>query len=199
MRGTIVASRVKYEVPTWNKIYDSLLNQSQKIQKQTEKIDLILGISKGGLIPARILADFLQVSEIITIQVKFYIGIAQTHDEPIIIQPLTVNLSGKKILIVDDIADTGKSLKIVIEHLESLGITEIKTATLYFNNRSVIKPDFYEEITDKWVVFPWEIKETVQKIVKEHKSKRESKREIKLLIESGLPEQTAEKVIKIVQ
>ncbi|MDI9577240.1 MAG: phosphoribosyltransferase [Thermoproteota archaeon] len=194
-----MASRVKYEVPTWNKIYDSLLNQSQKIQKQTEKIDLILGISKGGLIPARILADFLQVSEIITIQVKFYIGIAQTHDEPIIIQPLTVNLSGKKILVVDDIADTGKSLKIVIEHLESLGITEIKTATLYLNNRSVIKPDFYEEITDKWVVFPWEIKETVQKIVKEHKSKRESKREIKLLIESGLPEQTAEKVIKIVQ
>lgn len=199
MRGTIVASRFKYEVPTWNKIYDSLLNQSQKIQKQTEKIDLILGISKGGLIPARILADFLQVSEIITIQVKFYIGIAQTHDEPIIIQPLTVNLSGKKILVVDDIADTGKSLKIVIEHLESLGITEIKTATLYLNNRSVIKPDFYEEITDKWVVFPWEIKETVQKIVKEHKSKRESKREIKLLIESGLPEQTAEKVMKIVQ
>lgn len=199
MRGTIVASRVKYEVPTWNKIYDSLLNQSQKIQKQTEKIDLILGISKGGLIPARILADFLQVSEIITIQVKFYIGIAQTHDEPKIIQPLTVNLSGKKILVVDDIADTGKSLKIVIEHLESLGITEIKTATLYLNNRSVIKPDFYEEITDKWVVFPWEIKETVQKIVKEHKSKRESKREIKLLIESGLPEQTAEKVMKIVQ
>lgn len=199
MRGTIVASRFKYEVPTWNKIYDSLLNQSQKIQKQTEKIDLILGISKGGLIPARILADFLQVSEIITIQVKFYIGIAQTHDKPIIIQPLTVNLSGKKILVVDDIADTGKSLKIVIEHLESLGITEIKTATLYLNNRSVIKPDFYEEITDKWVVFPWEIKETVQKIVKEHKSKRESKREIKLLIESGLPEQTAEKVMKIVQ
>lgn len=199
MRGTIVASRFKYEVPTWNKIYDSLLNQSQKIQKQTEKIDLILGISKGGLIPARILADFLQVSEIITIQVKFYIGIAQTHDEPIIIQPLTVNLSGKKILVVDDIADTGKSLKIVIEHLESLGITEIKTATLYLNNRSVIKPDFYEEITDKWVVFPWEIKETVQKIVKEHKSKRERNREIKLLIESGLPEQTAEKVMKIVQ
>lgn len=199
MRGTIVASRFKYEVPTWNKIYDSLLNQSQKIQKQTEKIDLILGISKGGLIPARILADFLQVSEIITIQVKFYIGIAQTHDEPIIIQPLTVNLSGKKILIVDDIADTGKSLKIVIEHLESLGITEIKTATLYLNNRSVIKPDFYEEITDKWVVFPWEIKETVQKIVKEHKIKRERNREIKLLIESGLPEQTAEKVMKIVQ
>lgn len=199
MRGTIVASRFKYEVPTWNKIYDSLLNQSQKIQKQTEKIDLILGISKGGLIPARILADFLQVSEIITIQVKFYIGIAQTHDEPIIIQPLTVNLSGKKILVVDDIADTGKSLKIVIEHLESLGITEIKTATLYLNNRSVIKPDFYEEITDKWVVFPWEIKETVQKIVKEHKIKRERNREIKLLIESGLPEQTAEKVMKIVQ
>jgi len=199
MRGTIVASRVKYEVPTWNKIYDSLLNQSQKIQKQTEKIDLILGISKGGLIPARILADFLQVSEIITIQAKFYTGIAQTHDEPIIIQPLTVNLSGKKILIVDDIADTGKSLKIVIEHLESLGITEIKTATLYLNNRSVIKPDFYEEITDKWVVFPWEIKETLQKIVKEHKKKRESNREIRLLIESGLPKQTAEKVTKIVQ
>lgn len=198
MRGTIVTSRVKYEVPTWNKIYDSLLNQSQKIQKQTEKIDLILGISKGGLIPARILADFLQVPEIITIQVKFYTGIAQTHDEPII-QPLTVNLSGKKILIVDDIADTGKSLKIVIEHLESLGITEIKTATLYLNNRSVIKPDFYEEITDKWVVFPWEIKETVQKIVKEHKNKRESNREIKLLIESGLPKQTAEKVTKSVQ
>ena len=48
-------------------------------------------------------------------------------------------------------------------------------------------------------MFPWEIKETVQKIVKEHKIKRERNREIKLLIESGLPEQTAEKVMKIVQ
>ncbi len=194
-----MALRVKYEVPTWNKIYDSLLSLSQKIQKQIEKLDLIIGISKGGLIPARILADLLQVSEIITIQVKFYTGLAKTHGEPMIMQPLTVNLSGKKVLLVDDIADTGKSLKTTINHLESLGAGEIKTATIYLNNRSIIKPDFYEEIIDKWVVFPWEIKETLQKSVKGQNNKRKRDREIELLIESGLPKQLAEKLTNTIQ
>jgi hypoxanthine phosphoribosyltransferase len=109
-RGTRVANSVQYEIPTWNQIYDMILTQAEKIQGY--KPDLIVGIARGGLIPARILTDMLETPLLATIEVEFYLGIAQTKAEPTLKQPLTTPVKCKKILIVDDIADTGKTLQL---------------------------------------------------------------------------------------
>jgi hypoxanthine phosphoribosyltransferase len=172
------------------------LCQAQKIQKQSYKPDVIVSIARGGLISARILTDLLETPELEILQIEFYTGINQTRLKPTIKQPLNHNFAGKKTLIVDDIADSGKSLKIAQTHLQELCAKEIKTATLFKKPFSTIAPDFYEKQTSNWVVFPWDTKETLRKIIQNNQGKRALNKEVAKLVKAGLPKQLAEKLLK---
>lgn len=194
-----MAANIDYEVPTWNQIYDMLLSQAQKILTQNYKPDIIIAVARGGLIPARILTDLLETPELTTIQIEFYTDINQTRQEPTLKQTLTTTIKGKKTLLVDDIADTGKSLKLAKTHLQQQGANEIKTATLYQKPQSITTPDFYEKQTTSWVVFPWDTKETLRKIIQKQQGKRVINQEIATLVKAGLPKQLAEKLLKDMQ
>jgi hypoxanthine phosphoribosyltransferase len=191
-----LAGNIEYEVPTWNQIYEMLLGQAQKILIQNYLPDTVIGISRGGIIPARILADLLETSEFATIQIKFYVDINQTKAEPTLKQPLTTNMASKKVLLVDDIADSGESLKLAKTHLQQQGASEVKTATLYQKPQSITTPDFYEKQTTNWVIFPWDTKETLRKIIQKSQGKRTLNQEVAKLVKAGLPKQLAEKLLK---
>jgi hypoxanthine phosphoribosyltransferase len=191
-----LVSNIDYEVPTWNQIYEMLLNQAQKIKTQNYKPDIIIAIARGGVVPARILSDLLEAPNLSFIQIEFYTNINQTLQEPTLKQTLNTNVTGKKILLIDDISDTGKSLKLAITHLQHQGAIEIKTATLYQKPQSVTIPDFSEKQTTDWVVFPWDIKETLRKIIHGPLGKRILNQELAKLVKAGLPKQLAGKLIK---
>jgi hypoxanthine phosphoribosyltransferase len=191
-----LASNIDYEVPTWNQIYEMLLLQAQKIKTQNYKPDLIVAIARGGVVPARILSDLLETPNLNFIQIEFYTNINQTLQEPTLKQTLTTNVTSKKILLIDDISDTGKSLQLAKTHLQHQGAIEIKIATLYEKPQSVTTPDFYEKQTTSWVVFPWDIKETLRKIIHSPLGKRILNQELAKLVKAGLPKQLAEKLIK---
>jgi uncharacterized protein len=191
-----LASNIDYEVPTWNQIYEILLCQAQKIKTQNYKPDLIIAIARGGVVPARILSDLLETPNLSFIQIEFYTNINQTLQEPTLKQTLTTNVTGKKILLIDDISDTGKSLKLAKTHLQHQGAIEIKTATLYKKTQSVTTPDFYEKQTTNWVVFPWDTKETLRKIIHRPIGKRILNQEVAKLVKAGLPKKLSEKLIK---
>jgi hypoxanthine phosphoribosyltransferase len=191
-----VEGNAEYEVPTWNQICDMLVSQAIKIQNQQFQPDIVIGVAKGGVIPARILSDLIETPQLAEVQIELYQDIAQPALEPILKQPLNTTVNNKKILIVDDIADTGKSLKLAQSYLREQGALETKTATLYFKPKSITKPDFYEKQTNNWVVFPWEIKETLRKITQKFEGKRAANQEIAKLVKAGLPKQLAEKLLK---
>jgi hypoxanthine phosphoribosyltransferase len=191
-----LSTKTNYEVPTWNQIYDMLLNQAHTIQSQKFKPDIIIGIARGGLVPACILTDLLGTPELTSIQVEFYTDINQTQMEPILKQKLSTQLTGKKTLLVDDIADSGQSLRLAKTHLKQQNALEIKTATLYQKPQSTIIPNFYEKQTTSWVVFPWDTKETLRRIAQNQKGKRELNQEVTKLVKAGLPKKLAEKLLK---
>jgi len=193
-----LTANIEYEVPTWNQIYDMLLDQAQKIQKQQYQPDIIIAIAKGGVIPAQILSDLIETTQPSTIQIEFYQNIVQPKSEPTLKKPLSTSIKGKKILLVDDISDTGKTLKFAQTYLQEQGTTEIRTATLYFKSQSITKPDFYEKKTNNWVIFPWEIKETLRKITQKSVGKRAANQEIRKLVKAGLPKQLIEKLLKTI-
>jgi len=190
-----VNPNTQYEVPTLNQIYDMLLSQAQKIHAAPYHPDLIVAIARGGLIPARILGDLLQIPELTVIQVEFYTDIAKTRQQPTLKLGLTTSIQGKKTLLVDDISDTGKTLQLAKNHLTQHGAAEIKTATLYTKPQSIDTPDYYEKQTSRWVVFPWDAKETVRKIAQGAEGKRALNREIGKLVKAGLPVQLAERFL----
>jgi len=190
-------SEVEFEVPTWNQIYNMLLNQSEKIQNNGFKPDIIVGVSRGGWPPARVLSDLMGNSNLANVRAEFYLGVAETKEEPVLTQPVSMEVAGKKVLVVDEVADTGKSLKLVKEHIIGKGATEVKIATVYYKPWSIVKPDYYEKKTSRWIVFPWEIKETVRKIVKKCREKGKSiEEETARLVKAGISAGLVERFLK---
>ncbi len=191
-----MVTNTEYEVPTWNQIYDMLVDQAEKIRQTGYKPDVIVGVSRGGLVPARILTDLLEAPQIATVRIEFYVGIAQRSLQPILKEPLLATIGGKKVLLVDDISDSGQSLKLARTHLFEKGASEVKIATLYVRADTQVEPEYFEKKTDSWIVFPWEIKETLRKISQTQEGKRAANQEITKLIKAGLPKQLAEKTLK---
>ncbi|MCJ7614506.1 phosphoribosyltransferase, partial [Candidatus Bathyarchaeota archaeon] len=117
--------------------------------------------------------------------------------EPTCTQPVSVSVEDKKVLVVDDVADTGESLKLVTSHLNEKGASDIKIATIYYKPWSIIVPHYYQKITRSWIVFPWEIKEATRKIVEKFRDEGRGVEEAKeKLISSGLNRELAERFIK---
>ena len=151
-------------------MYNLVLNLADIIEKSEFRPDMIVGISRGGWIPARILADLLNIPKLANITVEFYVGIAKTRKKPTITQSVSLPVKEKKILIVDDLADTGESLKLVSSYLKDQGASEVKLATIFYKPWSVIIPHYFPQETSQWVVFPWEMKETIRRLIGEGKN-----------------------------
>ena len=131
--------------------------------------DMIIGLARGGFVPSRNLADLLGVKDLVSIKVGHW-GVTATKDGKAELKyPIKIDLTGKKILIVDDITDTGDSMILAKDYVQSLGPAEIKTATLMHINHSKFVPDFYAEEIDKddwmWFIFPWCFVEDVGSLI----------------------------------
>jgi len=177
----------KFEIPTWEQIYEMLLDLAHKIRRDKFNPDIIVGVSRGGWTPARVLSDLLENPKIANVKAEFYLGVAETKKEPVITQSVSVNVKDLKVLVVDDVSDTGKSLRLVKTHLLEQGATALKIATLYYKPWSVTTPDYHEKTTSDWIIFPWERKEAFRKVIEKFQQKGKSAEEAKqTLIKYGL-------------
>jgi hypoxanthine phosphoribosyltransferase len=189
-----VETEAEFEVPTWSQIYAMLVSQAEKIRCSGFKPAVIVGVTRGGWVPARILSDILGIQVLATVGVKFYLGVSETRSEPLLTQGVSVDVTGKKALLVDDVADTGGSLRLAREHLQQQGVGEVQVATVYRKPLGVITPEFYEKETRRWVVFPWDTKETLRNILGKHGGA--VKVDAEKLVKAGLPKQLVEEFLK---
>jgi hypothetical protein len=160
----------KYVAPGWDRIYEMLLELALAIRSSGFKTDLIVGVSRGGWAPARVLSDLLENTRTASMKVEFYVGLGKTSSRPVVTQPVGENAFGKNVLIVDDVSDTGESLKVAIDHVAEKGAKAIRTATLYYKPHSKFKPDFFAESTSDWIIFPWERLEATRLLMQEAKA-----------------------------
>lgn len=113
------------------------------------KADIIIGIVRGGLVPARLLSSYLGVKKM------YCLSVEKSGAERKVITEIRENISGKKIILVEDILETGQSLIVAKNYLESLGAI-VKTACLYTMAISEVKPDFSLKEINEPLEFPWE-------------------------------------------
>jgi uncharacterized protein len=118
--------------------------------------DMILSIARGGLLIGGALGYALAVKNVYTMNVEFYTGVDERLDVPRILPPAPdfVDLGGARILIADDVADTGQTLRSVQQFCEGK-VGEVRTAVLYEKGHSLVKSDYVWRRTDKWINFPW--------------------------------------------
>jgi hypoxanthine phosphoribosyltransferase len=187
----------EFEIPSWEGMYESLLELARKIRKAGFKPDIVVGVARGGWPVARVMSDLLENPEVANVKAEFYLGVAETRKEPVITQPVSTSVRSKKILVVDDVADTGKSLALVKDHLKEQGADVVKIATIYYKPWSILKPDWFERQTERWIVFPWERKETIKRILEKCKKEGISIEQAKeALVRHGLDRRLAERFIQ---
>lgn len=154
-------SATEYVVPSWNDLHELAFKLTNTISESGLQFDRMITLSKGGWPMAVPLVDFLQIKAVASIGVKFYAGIGQTLPQPMIYQSLPDTVKGERVLLFDDVADTGGSLIFTVEQLKRQGVASITTATLLKKPSSKFTPDFYAAETDAWIIFPWEIAHAV--------------------------------------
>ncbi|WP_216380346.1 phosphoribosyltransferase [Arcanobacterium phocae] len=144
------------EVLLWDQFGDAMRELAQNIADSGFRPEVIIAIARGGLLPAGALTYALGTKLSDAMNIEFYTDIEQTLPDPVLLEPLldTESIKGKKLLVVDDVADSGRTLKMAIDMLTEFG-ADVRSAVIYDKPRSVIKPDYSWKATDKWIVFPW--------------------------------------------
>ncbi|WP_198045421.1 phosphoribosyltransferase [Kitasatospora mediocidica] len=129
---------------------------AQTIADDGYEPDLILSIARGGVFVAGGLAYALDCKNIHLVNVEFYTGVGATLDMPVMLAPLpqAIDFSNKKVLIADDVADTGKTLELVHNFCLS-HVAEVRSAVLYEKSHSLVKCEYVWKRTDDWINFPW--------------------------------------------
>ena len=144
------------EQMTWADLGTAVDDLASQIQAGEFRPDAVLALARGGLPLAGALAYALGLKNMATLNVEFYTGVDERLEEPLILPPvpdLTL-LRMERLLVVDDVADTGRTLALASEFCAQHG-PEVRTAVLYEKPQSVVRCDFVWRRTDRWINFPW--------------------------------------------
>jgi len=158
-------NRVEYLFVTWEDLEDLVARLAVKIWQSGYRPELIVGVSRGGLVPTRLLSDFLNVRDVIVLGVSFYEAMGKTSKRPRITHPLSRDIRSKRVLLIDDVSDTGGSLQLAKRHVLSFSPGDLLVCTLHRKPWSKFHPDIYVEETDRWIIYPWEKAEAAGEIL----------------------------------
>ena len=135
---------------------DAVLNLAYDIKKSDFQPNIVLSIARGGCFLGSALGYALGVKNSFTMNVEFYAGIDQRLPMPVVLPPVPnkVDLRGATVLIADDVADSGETLRLVLDFWRGT-VKEARSVVLYEKPRSVVKPDYVWRRTEKWIEFLW--------------------------------------------
>jgi len=162
--------RVKTKLVSWDEIVDWSMHLADIITRDGYKPDLIVAVARGGFVPARLLCDFLGVENLLSIQSQHWTEAAKVEERAILKYPYNVDARGLKVLVVDDIVDTGETLLLARDYIkDNWKPQEIKTAALqWISPVAKFKPDYYYIEVKEWVWFqyPWTRLEDTYQFIK---------------------------------
>jgi uncharacterized protein len=121
--------------------------------------DLLLVITRGGMVPACLISEQTDIRNIVAAAVMFYTGVGETLPDPVFLQfPADPLLYGKRVLIVDDVWDTGRTIVAVKQRVVAAG-GRPHLAVLHYkpsHSHYAERPEYYAATTDDWIVYPWD-------------------------------------------
>ena len=146
----------KRERLSWGAFGTASRELARQVADDGYEPDLVLCIARGGLLVGAALGYALDVKNTWTMNVEFYTGVDERLDVPMILPPVPelVDLESARMLIADDVADTGETLRLVKDFCAGK-VAEVRCAVLYEKSPSVVKCEYVWRRTDLWIDFPW--------------------------------------------
>ena len=152
------------EVMTWQDLGDGARDLAEQMHRDGYRPDMVLAIARGGLPVAGALAYALGVKNTFAMNVEFYTGIDERLEMPMLLPPVPdlVDFAETRVLIADDVADTGATLALVKEFCEGK-VADVRCAVMYAKPRSTVQCEYVWRSTDRWIDFPWSARPPVDK------------------------------------
>lgn len=147
---------IKCQFVDFDEIYDMSKQLAFKVTESGYEPELLLAIARSGFVPGRLMSDFLGNSNLYALKVEHWLDTTAEHQEDAVIpiqSPLPVK--GKRVLIIDDIVDTGRSAIQTLKYVKGLGAREVKSAVMLYLTVSEYEPDYYSVKQSEWVWFIW--------------------------------------------
>ncbi len=167
---------------SWSTYHKTVQKLAATILDSSTPYDEIVAISRGGLTLGHLLSDMLRIP-VATITIQSYTDI-QAQGELVITEKLSKPIRDKRILLVDDVSDSGKTLNRAIAYLKRFGPSNVTTVTMFFKPQSVHRPDYFADTTTKWIIFPYEPTETILTLTKNMEKEKKTKAQIQEFLES---------------
>ncbi len=147
---------------SWDELGVGARRLAEDVAADGYRPDILLGIARGGLLVAGAIAYALGLKNTFTMNVEFYTDVDERLEMPMILPPVPdlVDLAEARVLIADDVADTGQTLVTVKDFLAGK-VAEVRVAVLYEKPRSVVRSEYVWRRTDRWIDFPWSAEEPV--------------------------------------
>ena len=151
------------KVITLHEIYENSYKLAKIITQSPYKFDIVVAIARGGFPTARFICDFLNIRQLCSMQIVHYRGGAVKKEKTEIISPINISVKEKNILIVDDVNDTGETLKAAYDHIQSLEPALFKIAVLHEKSTTLFKADFVASHQKKWkwLTYQWAVTEDI--------------------------------------
>ncbi len=162
--------RVRAKLVSWDEVVEWAWGLADRVRESGYKPDVIVALARGGYVPARLLCDFLDVENLLSIQSQHWTEAAKAEERAIIKFPYKVDLSNYRVLVVDDIVDTGDTLRLARDYIrDTWKPKELKTAALqWISPVAKFKPDYYYIEVKEWIWFqyPWTRLEDTYQFIK---------------------------------
>ena len=144
------------EILTWSDFGTATAELARAVHEDGYRPDLVLAIARGGLFVAGGLGYALGVKNLHVINVEFYTGVDERLELPVVLPPVPdpAALSGARVLVADDVADTGGTLELVTAFCRE-HVAEVRCAVVYEKPCSSVHCDYVWRRTDRWIEFPW--------------------------------------------
>lgn len=150
-------SELHVEELTWQLFGEATQDLARRVIADDYQPDMILAIARGGLFTAAALGYALGVKLLHVVNIEFYTGIDQRLDAPVILPPVPdpMLFSGARVLIADDVADTGATIRLTRDFCEQ-HVAEVRSAVIYEKPRSAVRCEYVWRHTSDWIHFPWD-------------------------------------------
>jgi len=150
------------ELMSWQDLGDGARELAELVHRDGYKPDIVLAIARGGLLVGGAIGYALGVKNTFTMNVEFYTGVDERLEMPMLLPPVPdlVDFAEQRVLIADDVADTGATLALVKDFCQGK-VAEVRCAVLYEKSRSAVSCEYVWRRTDNWIEFPWSIRAPV--------------------------------------
>jgi hypoxanthine phosphoribosyltransferase len=152
------------EVLTWQAFGDGSRELARAILADGFRPDVVVAIARGGMLLAGALAYAMGIKSCGALNVEFYTDVHETLPDPVLLPPMldAPALEGKRVLLVDDVSDSGRTLSMVLQLLRSTTGAKVRSAVLYTKPGTIQQADYTWARTDRWIDFPWSSQPVVQ-------------------------------------